>query len=50
MLAAGGCNKGSAGDMILLGPPYIITEEQIDEMVDVLSSAISAVEKRNGFS
>jgi len=50
MLAAGGCNKGSAGDMILLGPPFIITEEQIDEMIDVLSSAISAVEKRNKFS
>jgi adenosylmethionine-8-amino-7-oxononanoate aminotransferase len=28
------------GDHIMLAPPYIITEEQIDEMVDALAAAI----------
>ncbi|MEE9557794.1 MAG: aminotransferase class III-fold pyridoxal phosphate-dependent enzyme, partial [Candidatus Adiutricales bacterium] len=49
MLTANGCDKGTAGDMILLGPPFIITEEQIDEMVDILDNVISTVEERNGF-
>jgi adenosylmethionine-8-amino-7-oxononanoate aminotransferase len=49
MLTANGCDRGTAGDMILIGPPFIITEEQIDEMVDILDNVISTVEERNGF-
>lgn len=49
LLATIGCNNGSEGDMILLGPPFIITEEQIDEIIDILDNVISVVEKNNGF-
>lgn len=49
VLSSAGCNNGSSGDGILLGPPFIITEEQIDEIVDILDNVISAVEKHNGF-
>jgi len=49
LLAATGCNNGTEGDQILLGPPFIITEEQIDEMIDILDNTISVVERRNGF-
>ncbi|SFM50300.1 aspartate aminotransferase family protein [Thermodesulforhabdus norvegica] len=35
---------GIRGDHILLAPPYIITEEQIDEMVGILHDSIKVVE------
>ena len=38
---------GINGDHILLAPPFIITEEQIDEMVDILKRAINSVEDLN---
>ncbi len=44
-----GCDRGQAGDLILLGPPFIITKEQIDEIVDILDQSLSVVEKRIGF-
>lgn len=40
------CGKGSAekgGDFILLAPPYIITDEQMDELVDLLGTAVDNV-------
>ena len=40
------CGKGSAekgGDFILLAPPYIITDEQMDELVDLLGAAVDKV-------
>jgi adenosylmethionine-8-amino-7-oxononanoate aminotransferase len=43
-----GCNKGQSGDMILFGPPFIITKEQIDEAVGVVDASLSVVEKRVG--
>jgi adenosylmethionine-8-amino-7-oxononanoate aminotransferase len=44
---AGGAD-GIRGDHILLAPPFIITEEQIDRLVEILSEAIAEVvsEKR----
>jgi adenosylmethionine-8-amino-7-oxononanoate aminotransferase len=48
VLASDGCDRGQAGDMILLGPPFVITEAQIDEVVERLDRVISVVEKRNG--
>ncbi len=36
----GGTIDGKCGDHILLAPPYIITEEQIEELTDKLASAI----------
>lgn len=49
MLMSNGCDRGIKGDMVLLGPPFIISEAQIDDMVDILEEAVSQVEKRNGF-
>lgn len=44
-----GCDRGQAGDMIIFGPPFIITEEQIDEMVSIIDDTLTAVEQRVGF-
>ena len=40
-----GCDRGHSGDMILFGPPFIITKEQINEMIEMVNQAITAVEK-----
>ncbi|SMC21061.1 Adenosylmethionine-8-amino-7-oxononanoate aminotransferase [Desulfacinum hydrothermale DSM 13146] len=39
---------GINGDHILLAPPFIITEEELDEIVRILGEAIQAVEKEVG--
>ena len=39
---AGGTVDGRAGDHILLAPPYIVTESQIDDIVNRLEVAIDA--------
>ena len=39
----GGTIDGQNGDHILLAPPFIINDEQIDEVVDKLGTAITAV-------
>jgi adenosylmethionine-8-amino-7-oxononanoate aminotransferase len=40
-----GINYGQGGDHIQITPPYIITAEQIDEIVDVLDETIGQVER-----
>lgn len=35
-----GCVDGTRGDHLTLGPPLIITEEQLDELVALLGDAI----------
>jgi adenosylmethionine-8-amino-7-oxononanoate aminotransferase len=37
---SGGCDRGQAGDMIMLGPPFIITKKQIDEAVSILNEVL----------
>lgn len=37
-----GCADGINGDIIMLGPPLIINEAQIDEMVTVLNTAVDS--------
>jgi adenosylmethionine-8-amino-7-oxononanoate aminotransferase len=37
-----GCADGANGDIVILGPPLIIDEAQIDEMVNILDSAITS--------
>ena len=37
-----GCVDGQRGDHVLLAPPYIITDHQLDELVDKLAPAIDA--------
>lgn len=49
ILPGEGCNRGQSGDIVLIGPPFIIREEQIDELVRILDNVISVVEKKNKF-
>jgi adenosylmethionine-8-amino-7-oxononanoate aminotransferase len=35
-----GCADGRNGDLIMLGPPLIVDQEQLNQMVDILSTAI----------
>jgi adenosylmethionine-8-amino-7-oxononanoate aminotransferase len=43
-----GSVDGAAGDMVLMAPPLIITESQIDDIVGILDDAIYEVEERLG--
>lgn len=38
-----GCADGHNGDLIMIGPPLIVTEEQIDELVGLLAEAVRQV-------
>lgn len=38
-----GCANGHDGDVLLIGPPFIITESQIDEMIEIIAAAIDDV-------
>jgi adenosylmethionine-8-amino-7-oxononanoate aminotransferase len=38
-----GGGTGEVRDIVCMGPPFIITEEQIDDMVERLAAAVSAV-------
>ena len=37
---AQGCANGMDGDVLLIGPPYIITEDQLGEMVAILKATV----------
>jgi adenosylmethionine-8-amino-7-oxononanoate aminotransferase len=45
---SGGCDRGQAGDMMMLGPPFIVTQPEIDEIVTILDRVITTMEKRIG--
>ena len=47
--ASQGCNRGQAGDGLVIAPAFIVTKEQIDEIVTRLDRAISKVEKELGY-
>jgi adenosylmethionine-8-amino-7-oxononanoate aminotransferase len=47
--SSGGCNRGQAGDLIVFGPPFIITAAEIDEMVGIIDDTLTAVEEQIGF-
>ncbi len=38
-----GCADGRDGDLIMLGPPLIVSEEQLDDMVSLLARAVDDV-------
>ena len=38
----GGTIDGARGDHVLLAPPFIVTETQLDELVDKLGRAVDA--------
>jgi adenosylmethionine-8-amino-7-oxononanoate aminotransferase len=38
----GGTIDGARGDHVLVAPPFIVTEAQLDELVDKLGRAVDA--------
>jgi adenosylmethionine-8-amino-7-oxononanoate aminotransferase len=38
-----GCADGSDGDLVLLGPPLVVGDAEVDEMVDLTAAAVEAV-------
>jgi adenosylmethionine-8-amino-7-oxononanoate aminotransferase len=40
--AMGGTVDGQQGDHILLAPPFIVTDDQLEQIVDRLAAAIDA--------
>lgn len=47
--SSGGCDRGRAGDMVMFGPPFVISQEQVEEMLELFEEALCAVERRIGF-
>lgn len=43
VLPSSGCDRGSAGDGALIGPPLTINQRETDELVDVLEAALNRV-------
>jgi adenosylmethionine-8-amino-7-oxononanoate aminotransferase len=44
--SSGGMIHGRGGNAILVAPPFIVTKEQLDELLSILSETIGAVESR----
>lgn len=43
--ASQGCNRGQAGDGLVISPAFVVTKEEIDEIVTRVDKAITKVEK-----
>jgi len=43
-----GMEQGVEGDALMIAPPYIITESEIDTALDILDDAIGEFEKELG--
>jgi len=43
--ASGGQFQGIAGDAFMVAPPFIATQEELDEIVDILDQALEEVDK-----
>jgi len=44
-----GCNRGTKGDMAMVAPAFIVTYEEMDEIVKRIDRAVASVEKKLGF-
>jgi len=44
--ASGGMINGKGGNAIMVAPPFIITKEQLDELLSILDETITTVEKQ----
>jgi adenosylmethionine-8-amino-7-oxononanoate aminotransferase len=38
-----GCADGSDGDLVMLGPPLVVGDAEVDEMVDLTAAAVEAI-------
>jgi adenosylmethionine-8-amino-7-oxononanoate aminotransferase len=45
MYPATGFVDGERGDMVMVGPPFIIEEKQIDELIQILKRTFSQMER-----
>ena len=46
---SGGCERGQAGDMMMLGPAFIVSKKEIDDIIGLLDEVLMDVEKKIGF-
>ena len=37
-----GCVDGTEGDLVMLGPPLIVTDTEVDELVELTAQAVEA--------
>jgi adenosylmethionine-8-amino-7-oxononanoate aminotransferase len=45
---SGGCERGQAGDMMMLGPAFIVRKKEIDDIIGLLDDVLLGVEKKIG--
>jgi adenosylmethionine-8-amino-7-oxononanoate aminotransferase len=45
---SGGCERGQAGDMMMLGPAFIVRKKEIDDIIALLDDILLGVEKKIG--
>ncbi|HEX2158224.1 MAG TPA: aspartate aminotransferase family protein, partial [Actinomycetes bacterium] len=38
-----GCVDGTEGDLVMLGPPLVVSDDEVDEMVELTGQAVAAV-------
>ena len=38
-----GCVDGVDGDLVMLGPPLVVTDAEVDEMVELTATAVESV-------
>lgn len=46
----GGCVDGVNGDHLLIAPPFIVTEGEIDKIIDLVGETVDRVFKNNSFA
>jgi adenosylmethionine-8-amino-7-oxononanoate aminotransferase len=45
LFTGNGCADGVDGDLIMISPPFVITEGQIDQVVDVLKESFKEMDR-----
>jgi adenosylmethionine-8-amino-7-oxononanoate aminotransferase len=47
--SSSGCNRGQSGDALVISPAFVITEKEVNKIVDRLDEVMTKVEAANGF-
>jgi adenosylmethionine-8-amino-7-oxononanoate aminotransferase len=47
--ASGGCERGQAGDMMMIGPSFFVTRDEIDEIIGLLDEILTGMDKKLGY-